>query len=179
MFKAVAPLAVSLAFIASPVIAAKPVDDAVIGAAFIETCVRPAPDDAALKAAIAGNPKWVSVEVPAELGLKPKARTATVAAWRQTIDGRDVLLVLIEDQSSKALKHNCAFVIRDERPAMWYFRSVSDHLKQFGMKLNQQDIPHWRFHKGKFANGQRGEVELRSRSAALPGKDVLHLAIAY
>jgi hypothetical protein len=117
--------------------------------------------------------------VPAELGLKPKARTATVAAWRQTIDGRDVLLVLIEDQSSKALKHNCAFVIRDERPAMWYFRSVSDHLKQFGMKLNQQDIPHWRFHKGKFANGQRGEVELRSRSAALPGKDVLHLAIAY
>jgi hypothetical protein len=52
MFKAVAPLAVSLAFIASPVIAAKPVDDAVIGAAFIETCVRPAPDDAALKAAL-------------------------------------------------------------------------------------------------------------------------------
>ncbi len=163
----------------SSALAAKPVDDVVIGAAFIDSCVRPAPDAAAIRAGIAANPAWVAAPVPADFGLKKKGANAQLDGWKQTIDGREVMLVLIEEPASKGLKHNCAFVLRDDRSAMWYFRSVSDRLKAFGMKLNQQDIPHWRYHKGKFANGQKGEVELRSKSAALPGKDVLHLAIAY
>jgi len=158
---------------------AKPTDDVAIGAAFIDTCVRQAPDSAAIRASVEANAQWTKTALPADFGLKPKGSPAAINVWRQTIEGREVLLALIESPQSKGLKHNCAFVTRDERPAMWYFRSVSDQLKAFGMKLNQQDMPHWRYHKGKFANGQRGEVELRSRSAALPGKDVLHLVIAY
>ena len=173
----VAGAAVALA--AGSAVAGKPVDDASIGTAFIETCVRPAPDAAATRASVEANALWVKTALPADFGLKPKGSPAAIAAWRQTIDGRDVLLALIESPQSKGLKHNCAFVIRDERSAMWYFRSVSDQLKAFGMKLNEQDIPHWRYHKGKFANGQKGEVELRSKSAALPGKNILHIAIAY
>jgi hypothetical protein len=173
-------LAAAAAFgIAASAHAAKPTDDVAIGAAFLDTCVRHAPDEAAIRAGIAADSQWSKTEVPPKFGLTPKAASAHVDAWSRTIDGHEVLLVLIDDEQSKGLKHNCAFVIRDERPAMWYFRSVSDHLKDYGMKLNRQNIPHWRFHQGKFANGQRGEVELRSRSAALPGKDVLHLAIAY
>jgi hypothetical protein len=165
--------------LSSPTAAAKKVDDVAIGAAFIDTCVRLAPDAAAIRAAIEANPQWVKTVVPADFGLKPKAEITRIDGWQRTIEGHEILLVLIDDDNSKGLKHNCAFVLHDERQAMWYFRSVSDPLKQFGMKLKQQDIPHWRFHKGKFANGQPGEVEIRSRSAALPGKDVLHLAIAY
>lgn len=160
-------------------VSAKPTDDALIGAAFIDTCVRKAPDSAAIRAGIEADPLWVKTPVPAEFGLKPKAKAPVIDAWARTVDGKEVLLVLISEPKSKGLQNNCAFVVRDERSAMWYFRSVSDHLKEFGMKLNQQDIPHWRYHKGKFANGQRGEVELRSKSAALPGKDILHLAIAF
>ena len=171
-------LATSVLLAAAPA-SAKKVDDVLIGAAFLDTCVRLAPDAAAIRAGIEANSNWVKTSVPADFGLKPKATVTRMEGWRQTIDGREVLLVLIDDEASAGLKHNCAFVVRDERPAMWYFRSVSDHLKEYGMKLNAQDIPHWRFHKGKFANGQKGQVELRSRSAALPGKDVLHLAVAY
>ena len=165
--------------LAAPLAAAKPTDDALIGAAFIDTCVRKAPDSAAIRAGIEADRLWVKTQVPADFRLKPKAKAPVIDAWNRTIDGREVLLVLIAEPQSKGLQNNCAFVVRDERSAMWYFRSVSDHLKAFGMKLNQQDIPHWRYHKGKFANGQKGEVELRSKSAALPGKNILHLAIAY
>jgi hypothetical protein len=171
--------AAMIGLISAPAAGAKKVDDVEIGAAFVETCVRPAPDAAATRAAIEANPQWARTEVPADFGLKPEAGNAHVDGWRRTIGGDEILLVLIDDTQSSGLKHNCAFVFHDERQAMWFFRSASDPLKQFGMKLNQQNIPHWRFHKGKFANGQRGEVELRSRSAALPGKDVIHLAIAY
>ena len=171
--------AVLAVFAAGPTFAAKPADDAAIGAAFLRTCIQPAPDHGAIKAGIAADAGWDSIPVPAELTLKPSGADATLSTWRQAIDGHEVLLVLIENPKSKGLKHNCAFVIRDERSAMWYFRSVSDNLKKYGMKLNQQDIPHWRLHKGKFANGQPGQVELRSRSEGLPGKDVLHLAVAY
>lgn len=173
------PLLAATLLLATPAMAEKPVDDVAVGAAFLKTCVAPAPDHAAIQAGIAADPAWTSIPVPAELTLKPAGAAAVVSTWRQTIDGHEVLLVVTEDSANKSLKHNCAFVIRDTRQAMWYFRSVSDHLKQYGMKLNQQDIPHWRFHKGKFANGQPGQVELRSRSAGLPGKDVLHLAVAY
>jgi len=174
------PLLAAVLIHGVPAMAAdKKVDDVAIGAAFIDTCVRPAPDDAAIRSGIASNPSWISSDVPSDFGLRPKATTSRVEAWRQTIDGHEILLVLITDPDSKGLKHNCAFVFHDERPAMWYFRSVSDPLKGFGLKPNQQDIPHWRFLKGKFANGQPGQVELRSKSAALPGKDVLHLAVAY
>ena len=172
-------LLTTVAALFSAQVSAKPTDDAAIGAAFIDTCVRKAPDSAAIRAGIEAEPRWVKTQVPAEFGLKPKAKAPVMDAWSQTIDGREVLLVLIAEPQSKGLQNNCAFVVRDERSAMWYFRSVSDHLKEFGMKLNQQDIPHWRYHKGKFANGQKGEVELRSKSAALPGKNILHLAIAY
>ena len=172
-------LTLAAAVIADPAAAAKKVDDVEIGGAFIETCVRPAPDRAAVRAGIAADPAWVQVPLPAGFGLVEDAEPTRMESWARTIDGREVLLVLIEDDDSKGLKTNCAFVIRDERSAMWYFRSVSDKLKTFGLKLKEQDIPHFRVHRGKFSNGARGEVVLRSKSAALPGKDVLHLAIAF
>jgi hypothetical protein len=159
--------------------AAERTDDIAIGAAFLQTCVQSAPDHDAIKRGVEANPQWAPIAAPAELGLKPQGQNSSVTTWKQVIDGHEVLLVLIDDPESKSAKHNCAFVIRDERQAMWYFRSVADHLKQYGMKLSQQDIPHWRFYKGKFANGQPGQVEMRSRSAGLPGRDVLHLAVAY
>lgn len=171
--------AVAIAALATTPGWAKKQDDVEIGAAFIDTCVGPAPDLAAVRAKIAANPAWVATPFPSDFGLAKKSRPARKEAWKRTIDGLDVLLVLLEDDPSVVLKTSCAFVIRDERSAMWYFRSVSDKLKAFGLKLKEQDIPHYRLHRGKFANGQRGEVNLRSRSAALPGKDVLHLEIAF
>lgn len=174
-----AAAAISFSSVAFSADGQKKVDDVAIGAAFISTCVKLAPDDGAIRSAIQADPNWKAVPVPAGFGLQPGSSQALVDTWSQTIDGHDVLLALITDPSGKGLQHNCAFVVRDDRQAMWYFRSVSDNLKQYGMKLRQQNIPHWRFHQGKFGNGQRGEVELRSRSAALPGKDVLHLVIAY
>lgn len=172
-------VAVAIATLASAPGWAKKQDDVEIGAAFIDTCVRPAPDSAAVRAAIVANSAWVSTPFPSDFGLAKKARPARKEAWTRTIDGHDVLLVLLEDDPSVELKTSCAFVIRDERSAMWYFRSVSDKLKAFGLKLKEQDIPHYRLHRGKFANGRRGEVNLRSKSAALPGKDLLHLEIAF
>lgn len=153
--------------------------DVEIGAAFLETCVRPAPDSAAIRAAIAADPTWVSTPFPSDFGFAKKARPARKDAWIRTIDGHEVLLVLLEDDPSVVLKSSCAFVVRDDRSVMWYFRSVSDKLRNFGLSLKEQDIPHYRFHRGKFANGRRGEVIMRSKSAALPGKDVLHLEIAF
>jgi hypothetical protein len=157
----------------------KKVDDVEIGAAFIDTCVRPAPSREAVRAAIAAQGSWTPAPLPSDFGLVKGAAPSRIDSWTRTIDGRDVLLVLIEDDASKGLKTNCAFVLRDRREAMWYFRSVSDKLKAFGLKLKEQDIPHYRIHRGKFANGQPGTVELRSRSAGLSGKDVIHLAIAF
>jgi hypothetical protein len=172
-------LAASAIFLLPVPAAAKPTDDVAIGTAFIDTCVRKAPDGGAIRTGIDADPLWVKTDLPSDFGLKPKAKAPVITAWKRMIDGKEVLLVLLSEPQSKGLQNNCAFVVRDERSAMWYFRSVSDQLKAYGMKLNQQDIPHWRYHKGKFANGQKGEVELRSKSAALPGKDILHLAIAY
>jgi hypothetical protein len=157
----------------------KKVDDVEIGAAFIDTCVRPAPSRQAVRAAIAAQRSWAPAPLPSDFGLVKGAAPSRIDSWTRTIDGREVLLVLIENDASKGLKTNCAFVLRDHRTAMWYFRSVSDKLKAFGLKLKEQDIPHYRIHRGTFANGQKGEVELRSRSAGLSGKDVLHLAIAF
>jgi hypothetical protein len=158
---------------------AKPVDDVKVGAAFIDTCVRLAPDSAAIRNNITKGSQWIATPVPADLGLGKSANSSQLSTWRQNIDGHDILLVLIDDASGSKFKRTCAFVVRDERPAMWYFRSVSDQVKPFGMKLKQQDIPHWRSHKGKFADGTSGLMDMRSRSAALPGKDILHLVISY
>lgn len=158
---------------------AKKANDVEIGAAFLDTCVAPAPDRAAVRAKIAADPGWVPTPFPSDFRFTKGTVPSRKDSWTRTIDGHEVLLVLVEDDLSKGLKTDCAFVIRDERSAMWYFRSVSDKLKAFGLKLNEQDIPHYRLHKGKFANGRRGEAILRSRSAALPGKDLLHLAIAF
>jgi hypothetical protein len=171
--------AVAVAALASTPGWAKKQDDVEIGAAFIDTCVSPAPDRAAVRARIAAEPAWVSTPFPSDFGFAKKSRPAGKTAWTRTIDGHEVLLVLLEDDPSVELKNSCAFIVRDERSAMWYFRSVSDKLKAFGLKLKEQDIPHYRLHRGKFANGQRGEAILRSKSAALPGKDLLHLEIAF
>ena len=171
--------AVAASALAAAPASAKKVDDVAIGAAFLDTCVRPAPDRAAIRQKIAADGAWSAVPVPAEFGLVAGAKSAKVETWARTIDGHEVLLAMIEDDLGKGLKTNCAFVIRDERQAMWYFRSVSDHLKDFGLKLKEQDIPHFRVHRGKLAGGAKAEAVLRSKSAALPGKDVLHLAIAF
>jgi hypothetical protein len=176
---ALAVMAIGGAALACETASAKKVNDVEIGAAFIDTCVAPAPERAAIRAKIAADPAWVSSPFPSDFQFTKGTEPTRKESWTRTIDGREILLVLIEDDLSKGLKTNCAFVIRDERSAMWYFRSVSDKLKAFGLKLSDQDIPHYRLHRGKFAKGGRGEVLLRSKSGALPGKDLLHLAIAF
>lgn len=164
--------------VTAPVLAAKD-GDAVIGPAFVKTCVAPAPDHASIKAAVAADAAWVSVPVPENFRVRGNWQDSDMAAWSRNFDGRNVLLVTISAPNSGGLTHNCIFLIEDNRPLKDYMPAFTAALQPLGLKLARTDSNNHSFYSGKLAGGGAVQIDLHGKSASLPGKRALHMAIAY
>jgi hypothetical protein len=173
---ALLPLTAALA--TTPTLAAKD-GDSVIGPAFVKTCVSPAPDHAAVKAGVAGDGGWASVPVPENFRVRGNWQDSDMAAFSRVLDGRNVLLVTISAPNSGGLTHNCIFLIEDKRSLSDYMPGFTSALQSLGLKLSRSDSNNHSFYAGKLAGGQPVQIDLHGKSASLPGKRALHMAIAY
>lgn len=162
----------------SPALSAKD-GDAVIGPAFVKTCVAPAPDHAAIKSAVIADDAWVPVPVPENFRVRGNWQDSDMAAWSRNLDGRNVLLVTISAPNSGGLTHNCIFLIEDSRPLKDYMAAFTAALQPLGAKLARTDSNNHSFYSGKLAAGGSVQIDLHGKSASLPGKRALHMAVAY
>jgi hypothetical protein len=173
-----ARLALIATLVASSALAAKD-GDSIIGPTFVKTCIKPAPDHAAVKAGVAADGGWASVPVPENFRVRGNWQDSDMAAWSRVLDGRNILLVTISAPNSGGLTHNCIFLIEDKRSLSDYMPGFTAALQSLGLKLSRTDSNNHSFYAGKLAGGQPVQIDLHGKSASLPGKRALHMAIAY
>lgn len=103
-----------------------------------------------------------------------------VRQWTGSVDGAPARIVLAEFDAKQRYPHLCALVMEDVRNAMPYHDELKSAFKEFGIGGKSVDLAHYFEYAGKVGSDKhpvRGEIF--SRSLATPGKQTMHVYVAY
>lgn len=107
-------------------------------------------------------------------------KPAAVRHWTGIVDGAAARIVLANFDAKQRYPHLCALIMEDVRNAMPYHDELKSAFKEFGIGGKSVDLVHYFEYAGKVGSDKhpvRGEIF--SRSLATPGKQIMHIYVAY